>query len=35
MRYSAGNVLYGEGVAAVEWSDRLLPAAGDLVQAIA
>jgi len=22
-------VLYGEGVAAVEWFDRLLPAAGD------
>jgi hypothetical protein len=35
MRYSAANVLYGEGVAAVEWFDRLLPAAGDLVQAIA
>ena len=25
------EVLYGEGVAAVEWFDRLLPAAGDEV----
>src|SRR5262249_31208948 len=25
------DVLYGEGVAAVEWFDRLLPAAGDEV----
>jgi tRNA threonylcarbamoyladenosine biosynthesis protein TsaE len=28
---SLRDVLYGEGVAAVEWFDRLLPAAGDEV----
>ena len=28
MGYPAGNVLNGEGVAAVEWLDGLLPAAG-------
>jgi len=29
------DVLYGEGVAAVEWFDGLLPAAGDEVLPIA